>query len=561
LRKMFSIRGFLVVGLLLISAIGGRCESTPCQLKDAEHGKVCVCTADYCDYLENPILTEDDEFALISSSKQGLRFTTSGGKFGSVEKYTVVDYVEPAPEAKNQTILSRLVDRLVKDAFTLDARESSITRTVTLKLDRSKTHQKMVGFGGSYTGAVTYLVDNFKQTELADHLYKSYYAEDGIGFNLMRISIGGCDFDLEAWSYAEEEGDTLLSDMDELDERDVARVAQIKRLIEISGVKNLLVKGAAWSSPPWMKTNNRWTGFGRLKRDYYQLWADYHLRWIKLMEANGIPIWAISTGNEPLNGIFFMFFVKFMSLGWTPWQQAIWLNDYLGPTIRNSEFKDIIIFGNDDQRYSFPYWFQAMNITRPNSIDYLDGLSLHWYWDEIFGNSFIEHTTEYAPDKIMIVSESCIGDKPWQSAAPLLGSWERAEKYARDYLLNIRLGFHGWIDWNICLDEEGGPNYVDNTVDAPVIVNTTTYEEFYKQPMFYAMGHFSKLVPEGSVRIDALPSNVNLDSVAFLRPDNKIAAVLFNSGRADLDIAVVDSVRGQFTVNVPAKSIHTLLYN
>jgi len=115
-----------------------------------------------------------------------------------------------------------------------------------------------------------------------------------------------------------------------------------------------------------------------------------------------------------------------------------------------------------------------MNYTRPNSIDYLDGLSLHWYWDEIFGNSFIEHTTEYAPDKILIVSESCIGDKPWQAAAPLLGSWERAEKYARDYLQNIKLGFQAWIDWNICLDEKGGPNYVDNTVDAPVIVNTTS---------------------------------------------------------------------------------------
>ncbi|KAH8281150.1 hypothetical protein KR054_012512, partial [Drosophila jambulina] len=540
---------------------GAHSESIPCKLKEADHGKVCVCTADYCDYLENPILTEDNEFALISSSKLGLRFTTSGGKFGTEEKFTVPDYVEPAPEAVNDTILSRLWDKVVEDAFTLESRDSAITRTVTLNLDRSKTHQKMVGFGGSYTGAVTHLVENFTKTELADHLYKSFYAEEGLGFNLMRVSIGGCDFDLEAWAYAEEEGNTQLSGMDELDERDVKRLAQIKRLIEVSGVKKLLVKGAAWSAPPWMKTNNRWTGFGRLKREYYQTWVDYHLRWIKLMEDNGIPIWAISTGNEPLNGIFFMFFVRFMSMGWTPQTQAIWLNDYLGPALRNSEFKDIILFGNDDQRYSFPHWFKMMNYTRPNSIDYLDGLALHWYWDEIFGNSFIEQTKAYVPDKIMIVSESCIGDKPWQAAAPLLGSWERAEKYSRDYLANIKLGFHGWIDWNICLNEAGGPNYVDNTVDAPVIVNTTTFDEFYKQPMFYAIGHFSKLVPEGSLRIDAIPSNVNLDTVAFLRPDNKIAAVLFNSGRADLDIAVVDSVRGKFTVNVPAKSIHTLLYN
>ncbi|SPP81209.1 lysosomal acid glucosylceramidase [Drosophila guanche] len=552
---------WLFAVLLLIAAIGGLGETVPCKVKDGEQGKLCVCTADYCDYLENPTLTDDTEFALISSSKQGLRFATSSGHFETEVKYTVKDYVEPVPETKNETIFSRMLDQAMASAFTLESRESTITRSVTLKVNRSKTHQTMAGFGGSYTGAVSYLVDNFKQPELADHLFKSFYAEEGLGFNLMRISIGGCDFDLSAWAYAEEEGNTNLDGMDELDERDVLRVSHIKRLVEVSGVKNLRIKGAAWSAPPWMKTNNKWTGFGRLQKQYYQTWADYHLKWVKLMEDNGLPIWAISTGNEPLNGIVFMYFVRFMSMGWTPQAQAIWLNDHLGPTIRNSEFKDIILFGNDDQRYSFPHWFKMMNNTRPNSVDYLDGLSLHWYWDEIFGISHIDETTEYAPDKLLIVSESCIGDKPWQKAAPILGSWERAEKYSRAFLQNLQHGFHGWIDWNIILDEEGGPNYVDNTVDAPVIANTTTNEEFYKQPMFYAMGHFSKLVPEGSIRVDAVPSNVNLDTVAFLRPDKKIATVLFNSGRADLDITVVDSERGQFTVNVPAKSIHTLLHS
>lgn len=87
------------------------------------------------------------------------------------------------------------------------------------------------------------------------------------------------------------------------------------------------------------------------------------------------------------------------------------------------------------------------------------------------------------------------------------------------------------------------------------------YTEFYKQPMFYIMGHFSKLVPEGSVHIEAVASNVNLDCVAFKRPDDKIVAVLFNSGRADLNIDITDTIRGNMLVNVPARSIHTILYN
>ncbi|KAL7727277.1 hypothetical protein ACLKA6_016030 [Drosophila palustris] len=562
---MFRCRSLLVLVTFLIAIIGGQTESFPCKLKDAEHGMVCVCTADYCDYLENPTLEEDSEFALISSTEQGLRFELSKGNFGATDKYTIKDYEAPisvsSKEVNNGTIISRLVDEALAAVFPKSPKAST-TRTVTIKLDRSKKFQRIEGFGGSFTGAVSYLLENFKEQELQDHLYKSFHAADGLGFNLMRVAIGGCDFDLEAWAYNElPENETKLSNMDKLDDRDVFRVNQIKRLKEVSGVENLRVKGAAWSAPRWMKTNNRWTGLGFLKREYYQTWADYHLKWVELMESNGLPIWAISTGNEPMNGIFFMYFVRFMSLGWTPQSQAIWLNDHLGPTFRNSKYKDIVIFGNDDQRYTSPFWFKMMNHTRPNSVDYLDGVALHWYWDEIFGSSFVDKTNDYMVDKIQIISESCIGDKPWQQAKPLIGSWYRAEKYARSYLSHLKDGMHAWIDWNYILNEHGGPNYVNNTVDAPVVANTTTYTEFYKQPMFYIIGHFSKLVPEGSVRIEAIPSNVNLDAVAFLRPDDKIAAVLFNSGRADLDINIVDSVRGNVRLNVPAKSIHTILYN
>ncbi|EDV91464.1 lysosomal acid glucosylceramidase [Drosophila grimshawi] len=561
-RKSIGLLGAFV---LLIAIIGGQAKTVPCKLKDVKYGKVCVCTADYCDYLDNPTLSKDDDFAIISSSKQGLRFELNTGSFGSKDTYAIEDYVEPASKfaASNDTILSKLWDQAIDSIFSQSATPaSSITRSVTLKLDRSKRFQKIEGFGGSFTGAVSYLLNNFKEQDIQDHLYKSYYAADGLGFNLLRISIGGCDFDLNPWAYNEEpQNEVVLTGMDKLHERDVLRVGQIKRMKEVSGETNLRIKGAAWSPPKWMKTNNEWTGFGQLKREYYQTWANYHLKWLDLMESNGLPIWAISTGNEPLNGIFFMFFVKFMSLGWTPQMQAVWLNDYLGPTIRNSKHKDIIIFGNDDQRFTSPLWFKMMNRTRPNSVDYIDGVALHWYWDEIFGNSFIHKTNKYMENKIQIISESCIGDKPWQKAAPLLGSWERGEKMARSMMSHLQDGFHGWIDWNIILDEEGGPNYVDNFVDAPVIADTITYTEFYKQPMFYVMGHFSKLVPEGSVHIEAVASNINLDCIAFIRPDNKIVAVLFNSGRADLDITIVDTIRGELKVNVPAKSIHTLYYN
>lgn len=107
----------------------------------------------------------------------------------------------------------------------------------------------------------------------------------------------------------------------------------------------------------------------------------------------------------------------------------------------------------------------------------------------------------------------------------------------------------------------------ENSVQLSWLINTfidsipLAFTEFYKQPLFYVMGHFSKLVPPGSIHIEAEASNVNVDVVAFLRPDEKVVAVLFNSGRADLDISITDTVRGNVTVNVPAHSIHTILYS
>ncbi|KNC29753.1 hypothetical protein FF38_05244 [Lucilia cuprina] len=525
-----------------------RAENTPCNLRETPDGGVCVCTSSYCDYLEDPTPEEEPRFSLVSSSKAGLRFESTKGLFNLFKKYYIFDYDQ------------RMRSQTQNETMQINQRFSP-ARTVRLDINRDKKYRKIVGFGGAFTGAVSYLLQKLPQ-ELQDHLYKSFYSNDGIGWNLLRMSIGGSDFDLEPWAYNElPENDAQLTNFTKLDPRDAIKAEQIHRLKKVAKLENLKIKGAAWSPPKWMKSNNAWTGFSHLKKEYYQTWADYHLKWVEIMEKNGLPVWALSTGNEPMNGLVFMNFVKFMSLGWSPLHQAEWLSDHFGPTIRNSKYKDLIIFGNDDQRYTFPNWFHVMKKKRADSVDYINALGVHWYWDEIFKPSFIDKTLEKMPEKLLLITESCIGDKPWQKSVPALGSWYRGEKYARAFLQNLQHGYNGWIDWNLLLDQNGGPNYVDNTVDAPVIVNTNNPNEILKQPMFYTMGHFSKFIPENSVRIDAIRSNVNIDSVAYMRPDGSISAVLFNSGNANVEITVVDSVSGTIVINLPPRSIHTLLYH
>lgn len=110
-------------------------------------------------------------------------------------------------------------------------------------------------------------------------MYRSYFHSEGIGYNSIRMSIGGSDFDLQPWAYNEEpRNDPLLSNFTTLDARDLQKIEQLKRAKSVCQLNDLKVMAAAWSAPTWMKSNERWTGFGQLKPQYYKTWAEYHLR-------------------------------------------------------------------------------------------------------------------------------------------------------------------------------------------------------------------------------------------------------------------------------------------
>lgn len=158
--------------------------------------------------------------------------------------------------------------------------------------------------------------------------YRSYFSSaKGIGYTLLRIPIGGSDFDLDPWAYNEyPENDLYLTNFTTLDHRDLLIVDHIKSIESILSGKKLKLMGCAWSPPKWMKTNNEWTGFGILKDEYYRTWAQYHLRFLEVMQRNNVSFWAISTGNEPMNGIIWWDWVVFMSLGWLPDLQVKLIN-------------------------------------------------------------------------------------------------------------------------------------------------------------------------------------------------------------------------------------------
>lgn len=89
----------------------------------------------------------------------------------------------------------------------------------------------------------------------------------------------------------------------------------------------------------------------------------------------------------------------------------------------------------------------------------------------------------------------------------------------------------GWVHWNMLLNLIGGPTYVGHANDAMIIVNETSKTEFYKQPIYYGVGHFIKFVPEGSLYTASRVNNGGafIGSTSFIRPDGTSVYIIANT--------------------------------
>uniref|UniRef100_A0A914CGK1 Glucosylceramidase n=1 Tax=Acrobeloides nanus TaxID=290746 RepID=A0A914CGK1_9BILA len=195
----------------------------------------------------------------------------------------------------------------------------------------------------------------------------------------------------------------------------------------------------------------------------------------------------------------------------------------------------------------------------PEAAKYVDGIGIHWYADGNVNTSVLDTTHTNHPNKFMLYTEACnhcCGN----------GDWARGDSYVHNIMEDLNHWVAGWTDWNMCLSTTGGPNWVNNFEDAPIIVNATV-DEFYKQPMYYAMGHLSKFIVENSVRVQldthGITSNVLIESVAFQTPLNQRVLVINNRNvNTNYAVTVRDaSMQGHLTLNLEARSFTTIVWN
>lgn len=471
-------------------------------------------------------------------------------------------------------------NQLVADVFETSASGNKLTRVSEftleknmsiIKLDPNHRFQTITGFGGAFTEASASLLNKISQKN-RDTIIQAYFSEQGAHYSLTRTHMNSCDFSLNHYSYAPVDDDrelkyfTIKEDKEDL-------IPMIKDALKASkdGFKIL---ASPWTAAPWMKDNNAWVG-GKLLPRYYDTWALFFSKYIDAYREEGIDIWGFTVENEPLgNGN------NWESMHFSPNEMTNFVQHHLGPKLENDKH-DVKILGYDQNREHLSEWIDSMYSNEASS-KYFDGTAIHWYAStyDVFPKE-LNYAYNKAPNKYLIQTEACVDSQIpvwkddawyWKKEATDWG-WDWAperdkhlhpkyapvNRYARDIIGCLNNWVDGWVDWNMVLNRQGGPNWFKNWCIAPVIVDSEK-DEVYFTPLYYTMAHFSKYIRPKATIIDADNSDKELQVTAAQNLDGTIAVVVFNEGNIKKSFKLLMGQK-QSTITISGQSIQTILIN
>ena len=413
-------------------------------------------------------------------------------------------------------------------------------------VDPSKTFQTFIGIGGALTDASAETFAMLPKEKQKEILQAYYDPKKGIGYTLARTNIHSCDFSSGSYTYVAD-GDKELKTFSVAHDEQY-RIPFIKQAIAAAGGK-LTLFASPWSPPAWMKDNNDILHGGKLKPEYYQSWADYYAKFIKAYAKEGIPVWGLTIQNEP------MATQTWESCVYTAEEERDFLKNYLGPTLKREGLSDKKIIVWDHNR-DLVYQRASTLFNDPEAAKYAWGLGFHWYedWsggDQVYDN--IKRVQESFPAKNILFTEGCNG--PFNMKQ--INDWNWGERYGRSMINDFNNGTVGWTDWNVLLDENGGPNHVQNFCFAPIHADTKTSKIFYMNAYYY-IGHFSKFIRPGAKRIISSSSRSPLMSTAFRNTDGSIAVIVMNQSDKNIPYYLWIKGKGAQVISLP-HSIATLI--
>ncbi len=483
--------------------------------------------------------------------------------------------------------------------------------------------QTIDGIGTSFTEASAFVLAHLDAPKRQEVMEKSF-GETGANFSLTRTHIGACDFTVKGkYSYADVKDDVKLENFSIAPDSDGFNPAEypdikdatydllpmIKEALKIKNSqqdKELRIVSSAWTAPAWMKDieewyipgapENKWQGTGgSLKPEYIPTYADYLVKYLDAYQAQGVNIWGLTPVNEPhgVNG-------QWESMIFTPESQNDFIKNFLGPKLKASQHADAKLLIYDQNRDALERWADAI-FADPETGKYVFGAAIHWYEStfKVYEDVFDRVHQKY-PNFALIHTEGCIDDlgkdapkgildpvrfkesgwfdndafwwnknaTDWAYTATWAGPgvadhpiYTPVHRYARNIIVSLDHWVSGWIDWNVVLDQNGGPNHVGNFCGAPIMIDVNAQHVYYT-PIYYVLAQFSRTIRPGDKAVQTERALAGLDpdalhTCATLNRDKVLSIQVLNTQKQAITYNL--QIGDQFAeVIIPANSVQTV---
>ena len=377
-------------------------------------------------------------------------------------------------------------------------------------------NQEIIGFGGAFTEASAYVWSRMSKKK-QDELTRLYFGDGGNDYNFCRTHIQSCDFSLGNRAYVEE-GDGTCSSFS-IDGDKAYQIPFIKAAQELNGDIEFLA--SPWSPPAFMKTNNEMNHGGHLLEEYYDAWAEIMTRYILSYEKEGITIKRLTVQNEPEA------VQTWDSCIYTAEEEKLFACNHLRKKLDDAGLEGVKISIWDHNKDLLIERVEGV-FTDEEADASIAGIAFHWYSGDHF--EALDYIHHKYPDKELIFTEGCVEYSRFAEA----DQTANAMMYAHDILGNLKAGMNGYIDWNLILDNEGGPNHVKNLCDAPVMCDYAA-DTIDVKLSYYYIGHFSRFIKKGARCMLTSSYKKSLEAVGFVNPDGeKVLIVLNNSVVAEV---------------------------
>jgi glucosylceramidase len=482
--------------------------------------------------------------------------------------------------------------------------------------------QTITGIGSSFTESSAFVLahlDADRRREVMGRIF----SENGANFSLARTPIGSTDFSVEGkYSYAAVAGDRALEHFSVTVDKDGFSTSKypgirdqefdvlpmIKEALTIKRQQpssDLRIIASAWTAPPWMKDIEDWyirgtaandyqgTG-GELKPDYVQTYANYIVRYLDAYRSEGVTIWGLTPVNEPHGNS-----GQWESMHFTPETQNDFIKTHLGPALRDKNYHDIQLLIYDQNRDGLEHWADVI-FGDAETAAYVDGAAVHWYESthKVY-EDVLDRVHDKFPEMSIIHTEGTIDDlgkdapdgvldpvrfketgwfnnddfwwnanaTDWAYTATWAPNYEDhpiytpVHRYARNIIVSLNHWMTGWIDWNVVLDKDGGPNHVGNFCGAPIMIDTQSGHVYYT-PIYYVLAQFSRTIRPGDKAVQADKELKDLDDDALhasatVNRDNLLSVQLLNTTKKPIQYALQIGIQ-YAAVQIPANSVQTI---